>query len=447
MEKNFLRLTELLTERKFADLKELLSKCNEVDIAAFIEKIPPEASTQIFRLLHKELAAEVFANLPSETKELIISAINDNELHNIIESLYVDDAVDTIEELPANMVKRVLKSAKPETRCLINQYLQYPVNSVGSIMTAEFTDLKQNMSVIQAIEHIRRTGATSEQIYTCYVINELRVLEGVISLRELMLSDNNVSISEIMETNSITAVTTEDREIVSRRMVKYGLLSIPVVDLENRLVGIVTADDVMDVLQEETTEDFEKMAAMSPSERPYLKTGVFELSKNRIVWLLVLMVSAMLTGGILGKFEAAFSSMPILVTFIPMLTDTGGNSGCQSSTMIIRGLAVGEIRPRNFISVLWKELRVSLLVGTALSIVNFIRLEIMYPESLGLSITVSLALLITVIVAKTIGGVLPLAAKVIKVDPAIMASPLITTIVDAVSLVVYFSIAKVILNL
>ena len=309
-------------------------------------------------------------------------------------------------------------------------------------MTAEFTDLKQTMTVEEAIRHIRETGADAESIYTCYVIDAARKLEGVITIRELLLAKDSDKVSDLMETDLITAETGEDREEAVARLMKYDFLSLPVVDKEGRLVGIVTVDDGMDVLEEEATEDFEKMAAMAPSEKPYLKTGVFTLAKHRILWLLVLMISGMITGGILGQYEAAFAAMPLLVTFIPMLTDTGGNAGSQSSTLVIRGMAVGDIDLRDFPRVLWKELRVSVLVGAVLAAVNFVRLVIQYPGNQLICLTVTLALFATVVIAKTVGGVLPMAAKLIHADPAIMAAPLITTIVDALSLMIYFAIAK-----
>ena len=312
-------------------------------------------------------------------------------------------------------------------------------------MTAYFTDLRQTMTVAEAIDHIRRTGADSESIYTCYVTNASRKLEGVVSIRELLLAGDDQRVADLMETDVITAETTEDQEEAVARMMKYDFISLPVVDKEQRLVGIVTVDDVMDVMEEEATEDFEKMAAMAPSEKPYLKTSVFALAKHRIMWLLVLMISGMITGGILGRYEAAFATMPLLVTFIPMLTDTGGNAGSQSSTLVIRGMAVGEIELRDFVKVFWKELRVSLLVGVILSAVNFVRLIITYPGNEMIALTVTLALLVTVLLAKTVGGVLPMVAKLCHADPAIMAAPLITTIVDAISLVVYFQIASALL--
>lgn len=401
----------------------------------------------MFRTLPKEIGAEVFSELEPEVQELVIRSVTDQELGAIVEDLFVDDAVDMLEEMPANVVKRVLKSARPDTRRLINQFLNYPENSAGSIMTAEFIDLRKNMTVSDAIGRIRRIGEDSEQIYTCYVMDSHRHLEGVITVKELLLAGDDQVLEQLMEPDVITVTTTEDQEETAQRMKRYNLLSMPVVDRENRLVGIVTADDVMDVLEEEATEDFEKMAAISPSERPYLKTTPFTLARKRIVWLLVLMISGMITGGILGRYEAAIAAMPLLVTFIPMLTDTGGNAGSQSSTLIIRGMAVGEIKPGDFFRVLWKELRVSMLVGLALSAVNFARLLITYPGQWSIALTVSLALCATVVMAKTIGGVLPMIARLIKVDPAIMAAPLITTVVDAFSLVIYFSVAHALLPL
>ena len=446
-EYDFELLNRYLEMRDYRSLKEALAKENEVDIADFMENLPQDKATVVFRTLPKELAAEVFSNLPPETQQIIIRSITDEELGAIVEDLFVDDAVDMLEELPANVVKRVLKNAQPETRNLINQFLNYPENSVGSIMTAEFIDLKKTMTVSDAINRIRRIGEDRESIYTCYVTDSRRCLEGVVTVKELLLSPDETVIDDLMERDVITARTTEDQEEAVQRMMRYDFISMPVVDHENRLVGIVTVDDVMDVMEEEATEDFEKMAAMAPSERPYLKTNVFELAKNRIVWLLVLMVSGMITGGILGKYEASFAALPLLVTFIPMLTDTGGNAGSQSSTLVIRGMAVGEIRPADFLKVLWKELRVSFIVGVALSVVNFIRLVIMYPGNELIALTVAFALLATVVVAKTIGGILPIIAKSVKADPAIMAAPLIATIVDACSLVIYFNVAERLLKL
>ncbi|WP_195985745.1 magnesium transporter [Clostridium sp. D33t1_170424_F3] len=444
-EYDFELLFRLLERKDFRALRAALAEENEVDIADFIEQLPQERATVVFRTLPKELAAEVFANLPPEVQQVIVGSITDTELSAIIEDLFVDDAVDMLEELPANVVKRVLKNAKPDTRQLINQFLNYPENSVGSLMTAEYIDLRKNMTVSDAIKRIRRTGEDSESIYTCYVIDESRRLEGVVTVKELLLAQDDQIIETLMEPDVITAGTMEDQEEAVQRMMKYDFISMPVVDHENRLVGIVTVDDVMDVMEEEATEDFEKMAAMHPSEKPYLKTNVFVLAKNRIVWLLVLMVSGMITGGILGRYEAAFAAMPMLVTFIPMLTDTGGNAGSQSSTMVIRGMAVGDITFHDFFRVFWKELRVSLLVGVALSVVNFIQLSIRFPGNELIALTVAIAMLTTVLMAKTVGGVLPMLAKLLHADPAIMAAPLITTIVDAFSLVIYFNVAQALL--
>lgn len=436
-----LELLELLERRDLHALRAALLEENEVDIAEFLEELPQDKIVVVFRALPKEMAAEVFSNLEADTQQVIIQSATDQEVSAIVEELYVDDAVDMLEELPANVVKRVLKAARPDTRKLINQFLNYPDNSVGSIMTAEFTDLKQSMTVSQAIAHIRRTGENSESVYTCYVTDAGRRLEGVLTIKELLLAQDEQLIADLMETDVITAETTEDQEEAVARMMKYDFISLPVVDKEGRLVGIVTVDDVMDVMEEEATEDFEKMAAMAPSEKPYLKTSVLSLAKHRILWLLVLMISGMITGGILGQYEAAFAAMPLLVTFIPMLTDTGGNAGSQSSTLVIRGMAVGEIQLKDFAKVFWKELRVSMLVGVVLSAVNFVRLIITYPGNYMVALTVALALFVTVMLAKTVGGVLPMAAKLCHADPAIMAAPLITTIVDAISLVVYFRIA------
>lgn len=447
-EKNiFPELFELLDNRNYPALKKALSEENEVDIAEFMEELPQEKAVVVFRMLPKDMAAEVFSNLPADVQEVIISSITDTEISAIVEDLFVDDAVDMLEELPANVVKRVLRNAKPDTRKLLNQFFNYPEDSAGSIMTAEFIDLRKTMTVSEAIAKIRCKGKESESIYTCYVIDKSRRLDGVVTLRELLFAGDEEIVGDIMEPDVITATTTEDQEEAVSRMMKYDFISMPVVDQENRLVGIITVDDVMDVMEEEATEDFEKMAAMEPSEKPYLKTNVFVLAKKRIVWLLVLMVSGMITGGILGKYEAAFAVLPLLVTFIPMLTDTGGNAGSQSSTLIIRGMAVGDIRPKDLPKVFWKELRVSVLVGVALSAVNFVRLLLTYPGNEMMALTVALAMFATVVMAKTIGGILPMLAKLVHADPAIMAAPLITTIVDAFSLIIYFSIAQRLLSI
>lgn len=438
-------LTELSDKKNLSAIKSLLSQENQKDIAECMEQLPADKIAVVFRMLSKDVAADVFSELSPEAQEIIIHSVTDSELTAIIGDLWLDDAVDLVEEMPAGVVKRILKNAPPETRALINRFLNYPEDSAGSIMTAEFVDLKQHMSVSDAIARLRTKGKDSRSVYTCYVVSESRRLEGVITLRELLYAPDNELVGQLMNKDVITVRTAQDKEIAAKTMMKYDLITLPVVDTENRLVGIITSDDVMDVIEEEATEDFEKMAAMQPSEKPYLKTNVFALARKRIGWLLILMISGMITGGILGKFEAAFSALPLLVTFIPMITDTGGNSGSQSSTLIIRGMAVGEITPRDLPKVLWKELRVSLIVGIVLSAVNYVRLIITYPGNEGIALTVALAMLATVVLAKTAGGVLPIAAKLLHADPAIMAAPLITTIVDAVSLVCYFLIAQALL--
>ena len=444
---NMEELMDLLFTRQFRKLKDILTEMNEVDIATFIEELDSEKTVVVFQMLPKELASDVFACLEVDKQEHIINSITDYELGTIVDDLFVDDAVDMLEELPANVVKRVLKNARPDTRKLINQFLNYPENSAGSIMTAEYVGLKQSMTVEQAFAYIRKNGVDKETIYTYYVMDAKRRLEGVVTVKDLLMNPYEEIIGNIMDTHVIKAFTTEDQEEVADSFQKYDLLSLPVVDHEERLVGIVTVDDVVDVMEQEATEDFEKMAAMLPSEKPYLKTGVFQLAKNRIAWLLILMISSMITGGILAKYEAAFAVIPLLVTFIPMLTDTGGNAGSQSSTMIIRGMAVGEIEPGDLFKVLWKELRVGIIVGAILGFVNYVRLVILYPGKEMLCLTVVLSLMVTVVIAKTIGCVLPIAAKVFHMDPAIMAAPLITTIVDAVGLIIYFQLACSLLGL
>ncbi len=438
---NFEQLNELTETKQFAKLKQQLIDMNEVDIAAFIEQLSAEKALVVFRLLPKDLASDVFSCLPTETQKSIIDSINDMELHEIIEDLYVDDAVDMVEELPASVVRRILKNATPTTRNLINQFLNYPENSAGSIMTAEYVSLKKNMTVSQALNYIRNNAIDKETIYNCYVTNTKRELEGVITLKDIVVSDPEAVIEDLMDKNVITAVTTEDREDVASMLSKYDLLALPVVDNENRLVGIVTVDDAVDVIEEETTEDIQKMAAMLPSEKPYLKTSVFTLAKNRIFWLLILMISAMFTGGVLAKYENAFSAVPLLVSFIPMLMDTGGNAGNQSNAMIIRSMVVGEIVPKDILKVLWKEFRVALICGFILAVVNFIRLSIQYPGKTMICIVIVTSVFLTVVLAKTIGCILPIVAETLHLDPAIMASPIITTIVDACSLIIYFQLA------
>ena len=440
-------LNELLEQKKYHLLHELISETNEMDVAAFMEQLTPLQQITCYRTLPKDQASEVFAELEPETQQNIIHAITDEELGLIIEDLFVDDAVDMLEEMPASVVKRVLKNARPETRSLINQFLQYPEESAGSIMTAEYMDLKKHMTVTQAIERIRRTGENSESIYTCFVTNERRVLEGVVTLKELLVSPDDMRVEELMETNVIHTSTLEDQETAAQTMMKYDLLAMPVVDREERLVGIITADDVMDVIQEEATEDIEKLAAMSPSDHPYLKTSVFILAKNRIVWLLFLMLSAMVTGTILENYEAAFVAFPLLVTCMPMLTGTAGNAGSQASVSVIRGISLGEIEFRETFKAIWKEIRVAVMCGTTLAACNFVKLLLLDRIPVNVAGIVCCTLLIVVLIAKVIGCSLPLLADKLGFDPAVMASPLITTIVDAISLTVYFTVARAVLHI
>lgn len=442
---DFHDLEQLVKTKDYRTVREELPQFQDADIAAFMDDLSREHVVLVFRTLPKDRAAEIFAYLSSEMQEYIVSAITDQEAGSIIDQLFVDDAADFLEEMPASVVKKVLKNASPETRKLVNQFLQYPPESAGSIMTAEFVDLKKDMSVSEAFARIRRTALDRETVYICYVMDANRHLEGVVTVKELFLAPDDAMIADLMETKVIYAQTSTDQEMVAHMFAKYDLLALPVVDHEQRLVGIVTVDDVVEVIQQEATEDFQIMAAMAPSEKPYLKTSVLSLAKNRIIWLLILMVSAMITGSILGKYEAAFVTMPFLVTFIPMLTDTGGNAGAQSSTLVIRGMALGEITIPDYARVLLKELGVSALVGVVLSAVNFLRIMLMYPGDYLVALSVSLALLATVLLAKTVGGMLPLVAKAMKQDPAIMAAPVITTIVDALSLIIYFKIVEVLL--
>lgn len=446
-------LTELLNEKKMRELKTRLEDMNEFDTADFLSELQHNEMATVFRTLSKSLAAEVFANLEVEEQEYIINSITDAELGNIVEDLYVDDAVDMMEELPANVVKRVMRMATPETRTLINQYLKYPEYSAGSIMTAEYVDLKKYMNVRESIARIRRIGADRETIYTCFVTSGDRRLEGVVTVKDLLLADDEAIVEDIMDTNVIFATTTDDQEDVSNKFSDYDLLAIPVVDKEGRLVGIVTVDDVIDVIEAEATEDIEKMAAITPSDRPYMRTGTLEIFKNRIPWLLLLMVSATFTGMIITSFEDALAAQVALTAFIPMLMDTGGNSGSQSSVTLIRALSLGDVELRDIFKVVWKEFRVSILCGVTLAITNFAKIMLVDVLLMGntaitplVAAVVCLTLVVTVVCAELVGCTLPLLAKRIGFDPAVMASPFITTIVDAISLAVYFAFAKILLG-
>lgn len=453
-EKQSDELMELLDSRRMKELQTRLEDMNEFDVAEFLSEIGDNRMPMVFRLLSKETAADVFANFDAPEQEQIINSITDSELSAIIEELYVDDAVDMMEELPANVVKRVMRTATPETRRLINQYLNYPENSAGSIMTAEFVDLKKYMNVREAIARIRRIGEDKETIYICFVTSADRKLEGVVSVKDLLLNDDETVIEDIMDTNVIFCMTHDDQEEVSEKISDYDLMAIPVVDKEGRLVGIVTVDDIIDVLEQETTEDFEIMAAMTPSDKPYSRTGAIDMWKNRVPWLLFLMLSATFTTMILNSFEDALAVQAVLIGFIPIIMGTGGNSGAQSSTAIIRSLSLGDTEPKDALKVIWKEWRVALLCGLTLAAVNFVKMLLVDNLLLGnsdvdytIALIVSLAIVFTVMFAKVVGSFLPMLAEKIGLDPAVVATPLITTISDAVSLLIYLEIAKVFLHI
>lgn len=440
-------ILELIHQKKYVKLKKELSEMNEVDVAEILDPLDSNTTLLIFRMLPKDLAVDVFAHFSVDQQREIINAITDKELSHILDELFFDDMIDMIEEMPANIVNKILKNSNQDQRKLINQFLKYPADSAGSIMTIEYVELKQNMTVKEALQHIKETGITKETVYTCYVTNNNRVLEGIVSLRSLVISNEDQKVSELMEDDIIFVNTHDDQEVVADVFIKYGFLALPVVDNENRLTGIITVDDIMDVMEQEATEDFQRMAAMAPSEDAYLSSSIFTLAKQRITWLLILMIGAALTAGIITQFEDVLSSTVILTAFIPMLMDTGGNSGSQSSTLVIRGLALGEIELKDRWRVLWKEFRISILVGIVLGIVNF--LKNMYIDRVGfqVALTVSITLMATVMLAKMVGGILPLIAKKFKLDPAIMAGPLITTIVDSLALMIYFTIASVLLGI
>ncbi len=446
-------LLSLLDEKKYASLRDILTTINPADIAAIFEDLEQDRLPLLFRLLPKELAAETFVEMDPETQELLIQGFSDNELKEVIDELYVDDAVDLVEEMPANVVKRILRQADPEMRTMINEILRYPEDSAGSIMTTEFVTLRPHMTVEEAIKRIRRTGVDKETINNCYVTED-KTLIGMISIRTLLLADDDEVISDIMEPNVITVNTLADKEEVAQMFSKYGFLALPVVDQENRLVGITTVDDALDVMEAEATEDIEKMAAILPSDRSYMRSGIFSIWRNRIPWLLLLMVSATFTGIIINKFETALAAQVALVGFIPMLMDTAGNSGSQSSVTVIRGISLGEIEFSDLVAVIWKEIRVAVLCGACLAVASFLKVMLIDRLILGNSdVTVFVALVvcitmaITVMMAKVIGCVLPMVAKKIGFDPAVMASPFITTIVDALSLLVYFQVATLVLGL
>lgn len=437
-------ILELLAEKKYSAVKQLIGQMEEADLAKLFEELENEEDAdqfnRLFRLLPKETAAEVFSYMEPEIQEKIVRTLTDTELQHILDDLFMDDYVDLVEEMPANVVKRVMQNTTPANRKLINQYLKYPEDSAGSLMTNEYVYFRSGITVAKAFEIIREYGVDKETIYTCYVTSSRKELLGVVTVREMLLTAPEIIIDTLMDTNPIHVHTHDDQEEIAKMFSRYDMLAMPVVDSENRIVGIITIDDAVDVIQDENTEDFEKMAGMTPSDNTYLRTSAFNLAKNRIPWLVFLMIPAMITGALMEYYEAAFVSIPILVTFIPQITGTGGNCGSQSSTMIIRGLALDEITPKDILKVWWKELRVALICGAALSLVNFIRIIVQYHD-LQVAVVVSVTLILTVCIAKSMGCVLPILAKLAHVDPAIMASPLITTITDALSILVYFNFA------
>ncbi len=440
---------ELLQTKDLQQIKEYMEPQHPATLASLITALTPEEKLPAFRVLSTEKAAETFSFLQPEDQKSLLQALSDAEAGHILEDMNVDDAVDMLEDLPANVVKRLLRIATPETRAQLNSFMQYPTDSAGGIMTAEFISLKKDLTVGQALALIRKAGPDAETIYTCYVTSPSLVLEGVVTVRQLLLAGDAQIVGDIMEKEVVSAEVHTKTEKLVQLFQTYGFLALPVVDKQNRVVGIITIDDVLDAAQEESEADFERMAAITPSDKPYLKTSVWEHSKSRITWLLLLMLSGMVNGSILQKYEHAFVALPLLVTFIPMLTDTGGNAGSQSSTLVIRGIATDELRLSDLLQVLWKELRIGLLVGVTLAAVNFARIFFFYGgmENSLVALTVSLSVLGIVMLSKFIGSMLPLLVSRLKIDPAIMAAPLITTVVDAAGLIFYFTMAKVLLGI
>lgn len=455
MEQVNVTLTEtirvLLEERKFNTLRDILTTMKPYDIAAIFEELQDEKTPILFRILPKELAAETFVEMDDETQEFLIHGLSDSELKEVVDELFVDDAVDLIEEMPANVVKRILRQADKDMRKQINELLKYPEDSAGSIMTTEFIVLRPDMTAEMAIKRIRRTGVDKETIYTCYVTDNNNKLIGISTVKDLLLADDDDLVKDLMEENVISVNTLDDQEQVAQMFSNYNFLALPVVDNENRLVGIVTIDDAIDVIQEEATEDIEKMAAVLPSDKPYMKTSVLGIYRKRIPWLLVLMLSATFTSAIISSFEGALASVIVLSSFIPMITGSGGNAGSQASVSVIRALSLGEIEFKSMFRVLWKELRVSILCGATLAAANFIKLMIFdlhgNPNAFMIAFVVSLTLLGTIMMSKLVGSSLPLLASKIGFDPAVMANPLISTVCDSLSLLIYFGIATSILNI
>ena len=436
---------KLLAQRQFKAVRSILDVMNEVDIASLLSDLDDKELALAFRLIPKDKAAEVFANMNHSMQTYLVEMFSEKELKELLDDLYMDDTVDLLEELPANLVNRILNTVDQADRTLINQLLNYPDDSAGTLITTEYVDIRETMTVAQAMAHIKETGIHKETIYTCYVTDQRRLL-GIVSAKDLMTTADDVLIRDLMQTEIISVSTHTDKEEVAQLFTKYNFLALPVLDQDERLVGIVTFDDAMDVMVDEATEDITKMAAMSPSEKSYFETSVLAHAKHRIAWLLILMFSATITGTIITRYENAFAAIPLLVSFIPMLMDTGGNCGSQSSTLIIRGIALGEIQFSDLFRVMFKEFRVSLIVGVALALANGIRILIMYKNA-GLALVIGLSLVATIVISKLIGCALPLIAKKLHMDPAIMASPLITTLVDTCSILIYFNIATQVFQL
>ena len=434
---------ELMEKGQYILLREELNEENPANVAEFLEELPADKQLFLFRLLSKDMAAEAFSFLDNDTQEMLVTSITDTEVRNIVDNMYLDDTVDFLEEAPANLVSKVLRNTDRETRALINRFLHYPENSAGSLMTVEFVHLSKTMTAKRAMEIIRKNGLDKETIYTCYVIDDKKHLVGVLPLRTLLFADEDKLVEELMEEDVISIATLDDQEEAANLFRKYSFIALPVVDGENRLVGIITVDDIVDVIDEETTEDMEKMAALLPSDEEYLKTPVTKLARNRIVWLCVLMISGTLSSAIISGYDAILSQAVQLAAFIPVLTGTGGNAGSQTSATIIRGMSLGDIRPRDILRVMGKEVQVGMICGVLLAALNFIKQTIFSPSTdIMVDLTVSVSMGFVVVVAKAMGCVLPIGAKVCKLDPAIMAGPLITTVVDAVALVIFFSVAQ-----
>lgn len=447
IENNFVELQELLEENKFTAVHGILKEMNAVDVAEFLNEVDEKFLVVAFRMLPKDMSADVFSYMDSDSQENIVHSITDSELYRLVDDMFIDDTVDFLEDVPANVVTRVLSATDAETRETINRFLNYAEDTAGSIMTTEMVQLHTRLNAAQAIEQIRKTGIDKETIYTCYCIDSKRHLVGILDLKDLLLCEPDTRLTEIMddEKQIISVTTSEDQEAVADLARKYDLLSVPVTDSENRLVGIITIDDIVDIIEDENTEDFEKMALLNPSDDTYLKTGVFKLSKNRIVWLVVLMISATFTSQIITKKEALLADYAFLISSIPMLMGTGGNAGSQSSTLIIRGLALGEIRIRDYLKVVFKELRVALCCASVLAVLNFIRMMIIGQGDIPQYFVVSAAMFATVVIANIIGGSLPILARLVHLDPALMAGPMLSTIVDISTLSIYFAIAQLVL--